>query len=166
VQPEHSDGLLVIPSRHHASNDKRGWPGNRQTFKNATTAMFSTRLTTAIRRAIPRDRPAARSRTPGCSRARSRLAVLAGRITDPLPLLGIYLRPGRVVAGHNQRPSRVRAGLAVLAAGVRVLWHGRAVLAADDLPGLEAGGGQPACLGQVALTWRVIADQQLSQFGR
>jgi hypothetical protein len=34
VQPEHSDGLLVIPSRHHASHDKRGWPGNRQTFKN------------------------------------------------------------------------------------------------------------------------------------
>ena len=48
VQPEHSDGLLVIPSRHHASHDKRGWPGNRQTFKNTTTAMFSTRLNTAI----------------------------------------------------------------------------------------------------------------------
>ena len=40
VQPEHSDGLPVIPSRHQPSNDKRGWPGNRQTFKNTTTAMF------------------------------------------------------------------------------------------------------------------------------
>jgi hypothetical protein len=91
--------------------------------------------------------------------------VLTGRITDPLPLLGIYLRPGWVVAAHDQRPSHVRDGLAVFLAGVRVLWYGRAVLAADDLLGLEAGGGQPPCGGQAALTWPVIASQQLSQDG-
>jgi hypothetical protein len=70
-----------------------------------------------------------------------------------------------VVAVRNQRPSHVRDGLAVFVVGVRVLWHGPAVFVADDLLGLEAGGGQPPCLGQVALTWRVIAGQQLSQFG-
>ena len=89
--------------------------------------MFSTRLNTAItagRTTNPRVPPAARSRTPGCSRARSQLAVLTGQITDPLPLLGIYLRPGRVVAVHDQRPSHVRDGLAVFLADVRVLWSG------------------------------------------
>ena len=92
-------------------------------------------------------------------------AVLTGRITDPLPLLGIYLRPGRVVAVHNQRPSHVWDGLVVFVVGVFILWCGRAVLVADDLLGLVAGGGQPCRFGQVALTWRVIASQQLSQFG-
>jgi hypothetical protein len=38
---------LVVPSRHHASDDKRSWVGNWQTFKNTTTVMFSTRLNTA-----------------------------------------------------------------------------------------------------------------------
>jgi hypothetical protein len=96
-------------------------------------------------------------------------AVTAGRphwaITDPLPLPGIYLRPRRVIAAHDQRPSHVWDGLVVFVAGIFTLWCGRAVLAADDLLSLEAGGGQPPCLGQVALTWRVIASQQLSQFG-
>jgi hypothetical protein len=52
-----------------------------------------------------------------------------------------------VVAAHDQRPSHVRDGLAVFLAGVRVRWYGRAALAADDLPGLEAGGGQQPYLG-------------------
>ncbi len=134
LQPEHSDGVLVIPSRHHASHHKRGWPGNRQTFKNTTTAMFATRLNTAITVGIthkPQDRPAARSRTlGGCSRAWSRRAVLTGRSTDPLPLLGIDLRPGQVAAAHDQRPTHVWDGLVVFVAGVRVLWYRRAVLAA------------------------------------
>jgi hypothetical protein len=71
-----------------------------------------------------------------------------------------------VVAAHDQRPSHVRDGLAVFLADVRVLWYGRTVLVTDDLLGLAASGGQPCCFGQVALTWRVIASQQLSQFGR
>jgi hypothetical protein len=86
------------------------------------------------------------------------------RIADPLPLFGVYLRPGRVVTAYDQRPSLVWDGLVVFVVGVGVLWYGRTVLVADDLLSLEAGGGQPPCLGQVALTRPVIASQQLSQF--
>jgi hypothetical protein len=45
-------------------------------------------------------------------------------MADPLPLLGVYLRPGRVVTAHDQRPSHVRDELVVFVVfvvGVRVL---------------------------------------------
>jgi hypothetical protein len=136
--------------------------------KNTTAPMFSTRLNTAITagRTYKTLGPAS---SPIQNTGLFASVVTAGRPHRAehrsAPAARIYLRPRRVIAAHDQRPSHVRDGLAVLVAGVRVLWCGRAVLAADDLLGLVAGGGQPPCLGQAALTWRVIAGQQLSQFG-
>jgi hypothetical protein len=68
-----------------------------------------------------------------------------------------------VAAVHDHRSFPGWRPLVLVAVVFILCW--RVVLVVDDLLGLVAGGGQPGCFRQVALTWRVIASQQLRQFG-
>jgi hypothetical protein len=72
---------------------------------------------------------------------RSWPTILTGQVAYPFPLLSIYLRPRRVVTVHDFRPVFLWGPL-VLVAVLLVLWCERAVLVADDLFGLVAGGDQ------------------------
>jgi len=65
---------------------------------------------------------------------RSRLAVFTGRITGPLSLLSIYVRPPWVAAVHDHRSLPGWRQLVLVAVVFIFCW--RAVPVADDLLGL------------------------------
>ena len=79
---------------------------------------------------------------------------------DAFVLLGVYLRPQRVVAVHYyHRPFPVWDRLVAHVAVLPVLWCERPVFVPDDFFGLMAGGGQPSRLGQISLARLVVASQ-------
>ncbi len=113
-------------------------------FQISTRMMFRARLTTVIALGRRTGWPGwlcTRSRTPRHSR--SRPALLAERIAEPFPLFGIDLRPQRVAAIHDRRPVLVRRDKEILA----------------EHPSLRVvlRGGELGDLGEVTLTWRVVA---------
>src|ERR1035441_1662699 len=90
---------------------------------------------------------------PGCSPARSWLAVLAGWIADPFPLLGIDVAPRGMVASYHHRP--------FLGRGRRREQH---VLAEYPFLRVFPRGGEAGDLGEVAFTVLVVTGQIVGEF--
>lgn len=120
-------------------------------FKISTRLLFRACLTTAI--AVGQTYSAARLATYSIQDT-APFAVTAGllaeRIAEPIPLLGIYLRPRRVAAIHDHRPVLVKREKEVLA----------------EHPSLRVvpRGGEPGDLGEVTLAWRVVTGQIVGEF--
>ena len=123
LRPGYSDGLLVIPSRHHASHDKRSWPGNRETVQEhhkPDALDVPDHGDHGGQDVQGRETGQESDQNTGLFASASWPTFLTGRIADPLPLLGIHLRLGWMVAVHDRRPFPIWSRFVVLV-GVFIL---------------------------------------------